>query len=194
MGRDRYQEGSLVSIGKRVKKWRGHFYVYEKQADGSEKRRFRNVLLGLKSEMDKGQSTQTRTPVAQSVRAVPISPRVRSILEMRRTGGTSEWVFPAPTKSGHIESSSLKKQHAEAGKASGVVPFVLYTFRHTCITRCVLAGHTDMNTTKRYVHPSDEDILEAMERVRGGHKYGHTLKIADPAEVAKITGKVLNGL
>jgi hypothetical protein len=24
MGRDRYQEGSLVLVGKRVKKWRGH--------------------------------------------------------------------------------------------------------------------------------------------------------------------------
>jgi site-specific recombinase XerD len=31
----------------------------------------------------------------------------------------------------------------------------------------VLAGHTDMNSTKRYVHPSDEDILEAMEKVHG---------------------------
>ena len=136
-----------------------------------------------------------------SRRRIPISPRVRSILEMRRTGGTSEWVFPAPTKSGHIESSSLKKQHAGAVKASGVVPFVLYTFRHTCITRWakhmdpftlhVLAGHTDMNTTKRYVHPSDDDILEAMERVRSGHKYGHTAKIADPAEVAEMTGMLL---
>ena len=87
-------------------------------------------------------------------------------------------------------------------KTSGVVAFVLYTFRHTCITRWakhmdpftlhVLAGHTDMNTTKRYVHPSDDDILEAMERVRGGHKYGHTLKIADSGEVAEITGKLLN--
>jgi hypothetical protein len=28
-----------------------------------------------------------------------------------------------------------------------------------------LAVHTDMNTTKRYVHPSDEDIREAMNRV-----------------------------
>jgi integrase len=56
-----------------------------------------------------------------------------------------------------------------------VPPFVLYTFRHTCITRWakhmdpftlhVLAGHTDMNTTKRYVHPSDDDIREAMNRV-----------------------------
>jgi integrase len=60
--------------------------------------------------------------------------------------------------------------------ASGVAPFVLYTFRHTCITRWakhmdpftlhVLAGHTDMNTTKRYVHPSEADIREAMDRVR----------------------------
>jgi len=122
-----------------------------------------------------------------SRRRVPCSQRVLSVLEMRRFGATSEWVFPAPTKSGHIEASSLKKQHAAAQKASGVAPFVLYTFRHTCITRWakymdpfilhVLAGHADMNTTKRYVHPSDADILEAMEKVRTGHKSGHTPKI-----------------
>jgi hypothetical protein len=29
----------------------------------------------------------------------------------------------------------------------------------------VLAGHTDMNTTKRYVHPSEADIREAMDKV-----------------------------
>jgi integrase len=56
MGRDRYQEGSIVLVGKRVKKWRGHFYVYGKQADGSEIRRHRNVLLGFKAGMDKGQA------------------------------------------------------------------------------------------------------------------------------------------
>jgi integrase len=110
-----------------------------------------------------------------SRRRIPASQRVLSVLEMRRTGQVSEWIFPAPTKSGHVEASTLKKQHAAALKASGVVPFVLYTFRHTCITRWakymdpftlhVLAGHTDMNTTKRYVHPSDEDIREAMNRV-----------------------------
>jgi hypothetical protein len=42
----------------------------------------------------------------------------------------------------------------------------------------VLAGHTDMNTTKRYVHPSEADVLEAMEKVRGGHKNGHTPQMA----------------
>jgi integrase len=110
-----------------------------------------------------------------SRRRIPASQRVLSVLEMRRAGQVSEWIFPAPTKSGHVEASTLKKQHQAALKASGVAPFVLYTFRHTCITRWakymdpftlhVLAGHTDMNTTKRYVHPSDEDIGEAMKRV-----------------------------
>jgi integrase len=123
-----------------------------------------------------------------SRRRIPCSHRVLSILDMRRSDAASEWVFPAPTKSGHIEACSLKKQHAAAQKASGVAPFVLYTFRHTCITRWakymdpfilhVLAGHADMNTTKRYVHPSDADILEAMEKVRTGHKSGHSPKIA----------------
>lgn len=75
MGRDRYQEGSLVIVGKRVKKWRGHFYVYEKQADGSDKRRFRNVLLGLKSEIDKGQAKQKlRDLIARETRNVAPAP------------------------------------------------------------------------------------------------------------------------
>src|SRR5262249_2154268 len=119
-----------------------------------------------------------------SRRRIPCSPRVLSVLEMRRAEAASSWVFPAATKSGHVEASSLKKQHAAALQASGVAAFVLYTLRHTCITRWskymdpftlhVNAGHTDMNTTKRYVHPSDADILEAMEKVRGGHKTGHS--------------------
>jgi hypothetical protein len=56
MGRDRYQEGSLVLSGKRVKRWRGHFYVYRKHKDGREVRHFRNVFLGFKAEMEKGQA------------------------------------------------------------------------------------------------------------------------------------------
>jgi integrase len=110
-----------------------------------------------------------------SRRRIPASQRVLVVLEMRRVGATSEWVFPANTRSGHIEASTLKKQHAAALKASGVAPFVLYTFRHTCITRWakymdpfrlhILAGHTDMKTTMKYVHMSDADILEAMDKV-----------------------------
>jgi hypothetical protein len=55
----------------------------------------------------------------------------------------------------------------------------------------VLAGHTDMNTTKRYVHPSDEDILEAGKSA-GWAQIRAPMKIADPGEVAEITDKILN--
>lgn len=132
-----------------------------------------------------------------SRRRIPLSPRSLSVLEMRHAGSTSEWVFPAPTKSGHIESSTLKKQHAAAIQLSKITPFVLYTFRHTSITRWskhmdpftlhVLAGHTDMNTTKRYVHPNEEDILEAMRRVQSGHKFGHSAKSGDSAQTADLS-------
>ena len=65
--------------------------------------------------------------------------------------------FPAHTKSGHIEPSSVKKQHAKALKASGVAPFELYVLHHTCRAKWMdpftfhrVAGHADMKTTMRH--------------------------------------------
>ena len=51
---ERYQDGRVVLVGKHLRKCRGHFYVYQHQADASEVRRFRSVHFGLKSDMDKG--------------------------------------------------------------------------------------------------------------------------------------------
>jgi integrase len=48
-------------------------------------------------------------------RRIPMKARVKAILEMRLAKtNNNAWVFPAPTSSGHIEPSSLKKQHAKA--------------------------------------------------------------------------------
>jgi integrase len=130
-------------------------------------------------------------------RAIPLAPRSAAILEMRRAAQRSgEWVFPTSTRSGHIEQSTLKKQHAKACALAGVAYFVPYTFRHTCLTRwaahmdpytlAYLAGHSDFGTTRRYVHPQAETVLAAMERAQGaegGHKYGHT------AEAMGLTGE-----
>ena len=124
-----------------------------------------------------------------SRRRIPASQRVQGILEMRKGQSGSDWIFPAPTRSGHIEASSIKKQHAAAIEASEVHSFVLYTLRHTCLTRWakymdpftlhILAGHTDMNTTKRYIHPNETHIREAMAKVWGGHSFGHSDKKGD---------------
>ena len=44
-------------------------------------------------------------------RRIPMTPRVQAILDMRLSKAVNnEWVFPAPTKSGHMKSSTLKKQ------------------------------------------------------------------------------------
>lgn len=120
-------------------------------------------------------------------RTITLTERAAALLEMRRTAETGAWVFPAPTRSGHIEKSSLKKQHPKAYKLAEVAEFPLYTFRHTCLTRWAafmdpftlgyLAGHSDFATTKRYVHPQAHTIREAIERARsaqGGHKSGHS--------------------
>jgi integrase len=137
-----------------------------------------------------------KTPNAR--RRIPLSTPAQAVLDMRRTlAGDSLWVFPAKTRSGHIEPASLKRQHrkackgaAEDDKKSGVKrwevqPFPLYTLRHTCLTRwaphmdpwtlAYLAGHRDMTITKRYIHPQIQTVLAAVERARNeGHKIGHS--------------------
>jgi integrase len=124
-------------------------------------------------------------------RRIPLSQRALSVLEMRRDAFSGPWIFPAPTKSGHIEPSSLQGQHAKACLSAKIEHFPLYTFRHTCLTRwapfmdpwtlAYLAGHRDMSITKRYVHPQEFSTRAAMEKARvalGGHNSGHS-PIAD---------------
>ena len=120
-------------------------------------------------------------------------------MRLSKTAG-GQWVFPALTRSGHIESSTLKKQHAKAIQQATAIlrkrtgrqdmkflGFELYTLRHTCLTRwaphmdpwtlAYLAGHRDMNITKRYVHPQEQTIRAAMNRAQAanrGHTFGHT--------------------
>ncbi|MGA9143540.1 MAG: site-specific integrase [Candidatus Acidiferrales bacterium] len=139
--------------------------------------------------------THGKTTAAR--RVLPMTPRVRNIMETRWkiAGGPSEgWVWSAPTRSGHVESSSLKKQHAKTFKTIAeqaaknnvkpVRPFVLYSLRHTFLTRlgesgcdvwtlARIAGHSSIGVSSRYVHPSEDAVLDAMSRL-GGHKIGHS--------------------
>jgi len=119
-------------------------------------------------------------------RRVPLSPRTAAALEMRQAVAASEWVFPAPTVSGHIEVSTLQKQHRQAVNLAKLKPFVLYSLRHTCLSRWAgsldlfklktIAGHGSIVTTQRYVHVNDEELFAAVEKARGEHSFGHTSK------------------
>jgi integrase len=111
-----------------------------------------------------------------------MTPRVRAVLEARCIEANRPeegWVFPSATKSGHIEPSTLRGQHRNALRLSGVRPFVLYTLRHTFLTRlgqsgcdvwtlCRIAGHSTIGISARYVHPSEDTVLNAMARLQPG--------------------------
>jgi integrase len=128
----------------------------------------------------------THGKTAAARRVLPMTFRVRSLLETRweAAGRPLEgWVWVAPTLSGHVEASSLKKQHAKALRLSKVRPFVLYSMRHTFLTRlgesgcdvwtlARIAGHSSIAISARYVHPSEDAVLTAISRL-GGHKIGH---------------------
>lgn len=130
----------------------------------------------------------THGKTAAARRMLPMTPRVRKILETEwEAAGKPQdgWVWPAPTRSGHIEPSSLRKHHAKAFKVIAeeakknsrkpVRPFVLYSLRHTFLTRlgqsgcdawtlARIAGHSTIAISSRYVHPSDDGVLDAMAR------------------------------
>jgi len=114
-GRDRYQEGRVVLVGKHIKKWRGHFYVYQKQADGSEVRRHRNIRLGLKSEMDRGEAkAKLREIIAREtkeVAPVPVSVTLRWFYENRfLPQKEQQWkVTSRPKTKRFIENYLLKR-------------------------------------------------------------------------------------
>ena len=132
-------------------------------------------------------------------RRIPLSARASSVLEIRRGGDPGPWIFPAPTRSGHIEPSSLQGQHAKACVLGKVAHFPLYTFRHTCLTRLApfmdpwtlayLAGHRDMSVTKRYVHPQEYSTRAAIEKARlalSGHKTGHSLILNTDVHIGNL--------
>jgi len=107
-------------------------------------------------------------------RHVPMTQRVRAILEMRIEGrGNSDWLFPAGTRSGHV--STVDGWHQKALERAGISdPFVLYSLRHTYGTRLGeagvdaftiqrLMGHSSITMTQRYVHPSPERVTNAVK-------------------------------
>jgi len=132
----------------------------------------------------------THGKTAAARRMLPMRPRVRAILESRwEAAGRPEegWVWPAETASGHVEPSSLRKQHAKTfqtiaeeatrNNQKPVRPFVLYTLRHTFLTRlgesgcnvwalARIAGHSSIQMSARYVHPSDDAVLNALAQMQ----------------------------
>ena len=141
--------------------------------------------------------TKGKTKAAR--RVLPLSPRVRVILENRwkAAGEPGEgWVWPAETKVGHINHDSLKVQHKKALKLAKIRPFEVYCIRHTFLTRlgesgcdvwtlARVAGHSNISISQRYVHPSEDAVLNALSRL-SGHNSGHSAENLLPPQSEEL--------
>lgn len=95
-------------------------------------------------------------------------------------------VFPGRRQGSHVSQSKLWNQHEDALLESEVDPFAPYTLRHTCLTRMgeyvplptlkVIAGHTSILMTQRYVHPAQRSVDAAFEEAGARHKNRHRAK------------------
>jgi integrase len=157
----------------------------------------------------------THGKTAAARRVIPMSPRVRAVLESRWNEASKPedgWVWSAGARSGHIEPSSLRKQHAnafetvaeEAAKRNErpMRAFVLYSLRHKFLTRlgqsgcdvwtlARITGHSSITISARYVHPSEDAVLDAISRL-DGHKIGQTQNSAPQLPVAKDVTSAVN--
>jgi integrase len=134
----------------------------------------------------------THGKTAAARRVLPLTLRARNILHNRweAAGAPAEgWVWATFTRTGHFEKSTLKKQHKKALRLSQVRPFVLYSLRHTFLTRlgesgcdawtlARIAGHSSVAMSARYVHPSEDAVLFALDRL-SGHNFGHSVNTSE---------------
>lgn len=113
-------------------------------------------------------------------RNLVLTDRVRDLLLRRhgeQGGPTTGWVFPGTEEDGSVNYDAIDSQHDRVvAKVSPDQPLRLYDFRHTALTRQAesqadvfairkIAGHSDLKTTSRYVHPAPEHIQEAFTRL-----------------------------
>jgi integrase len=109
-------------------------------------------------------------------RNVPLTGRVRAMLETRKAQSKAPWVF-SEDGTRPMLNSSLDHLHREMRTTLKLPPvFVLHSLRHTYGTRLGeggadafaimrLMGHSSVTVSQRYVHPTPEALERAVERL-----------------------------
>ena len=109
-------------------------------------------------------------------RNVNLTTRASVMIESRKRDSTSDFVF-ADGKEKPLLPSSMAHLHARVRQRLKLPrEFVLYSLRHTALTRLGengadaftimrIAGHSSVTTSQRYVHPSSETVALAIARL-----------------------------
>ena len=130
-------------------------------------------------------------------RVIPMTREVHEILQARAKMARGRWVFSSPAGPGRAEDpdrpiKTVRKAHDAALRRAGIKEhFRLYDLRHTYATRAAqagidvltlaaLLGHTTVQMTSRYVHPTDQHKLEAVQKLEA-YNAGVIFKYAESA-------------
>jgi len=117
-----------------------------------------------------------------SKRTIPMTNTVHEILLRRISEAKGPWIFCSPERPGHSAQpdrpiKSVRKAHDAAVSRAGIEEhFRLYDLRHTYATRAAqagvdvltlaaLLGHTTIQMTSRYVHPTDQHKHDATAKL-----------------------------
>jgi integrase len=110
-------------------------------------------------------------------RNVPLTERVREMMEQRASKRRSAFAFPGATDENPILVTSMDHEHSKLRKLLKMSPdFVLHGLRHTMLTRLGesgveaftimrIAGHSSVTVSQRYVHPTPEAVERAFDRL-----------------------------
>lgn len=122
-------------------------------------------------------------------RFIPMSERVRAILEVRSAGRMDGWVWQSRRKGKHIGAAMVNRRWVRAREAAGLPKnLVLYCARHdygsfvlskTGNLKAVMnaMGHGDVKSAMVYQHP-DVDIVR--DALNSRHTLRHTAENANP--------------
>lgn len=121
-------------------------------------------------------SVQVRSgKTANAARFIPVTDRALAVLSLRVARATADWLFPSPFNATTHVLDVRKAHDAAVRRAKIHPPFRLYDLRHTALTRMAmsgidlptlkeLAGHSQIQMTMRYVHPTPEHKRRAIEK------------------------------
>ncbi|MGH9326804.1 MAG: tyrosine-type recombinase/integrase, partial [Terriglobia bacterium] len=143
-------------------------------------------------------------------RALPITSRVKTMLEGRRAAATCPFVFTNETGDGPLSVFTLDDQHASIRQTLRLDGSVLHSFRHTCATRLGDAGmdaiaimhfmgHGSLSISQRYIHTTANLVARAGSALEAHNQKAQAVLAESTFKVTTTSGtadrlKLVSGL
>jgi integrase len=142
-------------------------------------------------------------------RNVPLTERVKAMLQSRQSEAKTPWVFISDDGKGPLSRSTVSHQHTALRRTLKLPDdFVVHSFRHSALTRLGaagvdaftikrLAGHSSVTISEKYIHPTPEALERAFERLedynsRAAKSLPQEPKLLEAATVSATVVEVKN--